>query len=47
MASLLQPRQPFAVLDDTRLQALGSIKNRQNNGKTRFNQHGKLQLHSG
>ncbi|KIW07195.1 uncharacterized protein PV09_02061 [Verruconis gallopava] len=30
MATYLQPRQPFAALDGSRLQALGSIKNRQN-----------------
>jgi hypothetical protein len=30
MATYVQPRQPFAALDGSRLQALGSIKNRQN-----------------
>jgi hypothetical protein len=30
MASVVQPRQALGVLDSSRLQALGSIKNRQN-----------------
>jgi hypothetical protein len=36
MALYIQPRQPFGALDGTRLQALGSIKNRQNGNTQRY-----------